>query len=151
VQEVSDNNTYSTKFTLSPLPAMYLIVSKDLSESFSLTLKPGISFRPITGTFELGLALNYKICDDKFFLLGGLNMYFVKEESQGSHFETYSKTIYFILLGVGYQLNDRISVDVCFHQALNNEFGYTYAAFPSEASGPSKLYNMLKLGLTASF
>jgi hypothetical protein len=150
LHEVRDYKTYSKKFSFSPLPSMYILVVKDISQSISLILKPGLLFLPESfNGLELGLGLTDKIFQDKVFIESGLNMHLVN--GKPGHFEITSKTIYFIFLGVGYQLLDRIYMDICFHQTLNNEYGYTYAAFPSDASGPSKLYNMLKLGLAASF
>lgn len=152
LQEVSDYKTYSKKFSLSPLPSMYIVISKDLSESISFILRPGFLFRPERfNGLELGLALTHKIYTDNIFLLGGINLHFVKEKTEGNHFSSYSKTVYFIFLGLGHQLTGRFSVDISFHQALNSEFGYTYGVFSSDASGPSKLINMLKFGLSATF
>ena len=147
-QEVWSCKTYSNKFNLAPLPAMYVLVSKDLSELISITLKPGISFRPITGNFELGLVIDYKILGNKYFLVSGINIYFVNGEFFVCQSEIESDNIYFILLGIGYKLTDRLSVDISFHQALNQEFVF----FSNDKDeGPSKLLNMVKFGLSASF
>jgi hypothetical protein len=146
-QEVYSCKTYSKKFNLAPLPAMYVLVSKDLSELISLTLKPGISFRPITGNVELGLVIDYKIFENKYFLVSGINIYFVNEKFFVCQSEIESDNIYFILLGIGYKLTDRLSVDISFHQALNQEFAF-YSYYDE---GPSKLLNMVKLGLAATF
>lgn len=151
-QEVSSNTTYSKKFWLSQLPAMYVMVRQDLSKSISLTLKPGISFRPDPGNFELGLIIDYKILDNKYFLMSGINTYFVNEKFQIGQSDFYSDYIYFILLGVGYQLTNGPAVDISFHQALNTDFAFdTHNKHANGWEGPSKLFNMVKLGLAATF
>ena len=151
LNEVSDYKTYSKKFTLSPLPSFYVIISKDLSESFSLSLKPGVLVGPeyFTG-LELGFLLNDKIYKDKLFLSGGINIHFINDTEDGHSFRRTSDIIYFIILGTGYRLTDRLSIDICFHQALNKKFGYTYGSFPGDASGPSEIPNMLKIGFSAT-
>lgn len=151
-QEVSSYTTYSKKFWLSQLPAMYVLVKQDLSKSISLTLKPGISFRPVTGNFELGLLIDYRIFGTKYLLMSGVNTYFVNEKFQIGQSEFYSDYIYFILLGMGYKLSDRLTIDVCFHQALNDDFAFdTHNKHANGWEGPSKLFNMVKLGLAATF
>ena len=151
-QEVSSYTTYSKKFWLSQLPAMYVMVTQDLSKSISLTLKPGISFRPDPGNFELGFIIDYKILDNKYFLISGINIYFVNEKFQIGQLEIYSDNIYFILLGVGYQLTNRLSVDISFHQALNTDFAFdNHNKHATGWEGPSKLHNLVKLGLAATF
>ncbi|HAB53436.1 MAG: hypothetical protein A2315_06180 [Ignavibacteria bacterium RIFOXYB2_FULL_35_12] len=142
-QEISSYKTYSKVLNLSPLPAMYVVISKDLSEEFSLTLKPGLSFRPVTANFELGFALNYKICAYQYFLMGGINAYFSK------YGET-NPIIYFAFIGSGYQLTNRLAVDLSFHQALNTEFAFDNYSGHTYYEGPSKLLNMIKLGLAAT-
>jgi hypothetical protein len=69
LNEVSDYKTYSKTFNLSPLPSIYVIISKDLSESFSLSLKPGVLVGPeYFAGLELGFMLNNKIYNDKILL-----------------------------------------------------------------------------------
>ena len=81
-QEVSELVTHQKKFSLSPLPAMYVLASYDFSETFSGFVKPGLSFRPVTGNFELGLGLIYKISKHEYFLISGVNTYFVNDKFQ---------------------------------------------------------------------
>lgn len=150
-QEVSSYTTYSKKFWLSQLPGMYIIIRQDLSNSISLTLKPGISFRPEPGNFELGLLVDYKILGAKYLLITGLNTYFVNEKFQIGQSVIEPNNIYFILLGVGYQLSDRLVVDISFHQALNADFAFdTHNKHATGWEGPSKIFNMIKLGLAAT-
>jgi hypothetical protein len=83
------------------------------------------------------------------FLSGGINIHFINDTEDGHSFIRTSDIIYFIFIGTGYQLTDRLSIAICFHQALNKKFGYTYGSFPGDASGPSEIPNMLKLGIAA--
>lgn len=140
-QEVSGIETYDKEFWLSPLPAMYVLASYDFSETFSGFVKPGLSFRPVTGNFEFGFGLTYKIPRSKFFLGSGINMYFTR-------FKETIPIIYFITLNVGYQITNRFSFDVSFHQSLMNEIAFYRTEKPD---GPSKLFNMVKLGLAATY
>lgn len=142
-QEISSYKPYSKVLNLSPLPAMYIVISKDLSEEFLLTLKPGLSFRPVTANFELGLGLNYKICACKYFLIGGTNAYFSKYGEN-------NPIIYFAFIGMGYQLTNRLSIDIGFYQALNTEFAFDNYSGHTFYEGPSKLLNMIKFGLAAT-
>jgi hypothetical protein len=151
-QEVSSYTTYPKKFWLSQLPAMYVIIRQDLSRSISIAVKPGISFRPDPGNFEFGLLIDYRIFGTKYLLMSGVNTYFVNKKFQIGQSVIESNNIYFILLGVGYQLSDRLAVDVSFHQALNTDFAFdTHNKHSNGWEGPSKLFNMVKLGLAATF
>src|SRR3989339_1614489 len=142
-QEISSYKTYSKVLNLSPLPAMYVVISKDLSEEFSLTLKPGLSFRPVTANFELGFALNYKICAYQYFLMGGINAYFSK------YGET-NPIIYFAFIGSGYQLTNRLAADLSFNKVLKTEFALVNNIGNPYYEGLSKLWNIIKLGLAAT-
>jgi hypothetical protein len=145
-QEVRDYKTYSKKFSLSPVPSLYLLISKEFSESVSLSLKPGVLMIPDSFIgVELGLVSNYRIYNDKLWILSGVNMHLVTKSEEGRSLMTTSKNIYFILIGAGYQLTDWIAADISFHQALNKEYGYI---INGDARGSSKIFNMLKIGLS---
>lgn len=148
-KEVREYSTYSKKFNLSNLPSIYIIASKDVSELFTITLKPGIIFQPDNfGTFELGLFGSFDFPENPCFIIGGINTHFNKEPDDRRNVPD---ILYFIVFGGGYRLTKYLSVDLAFHQSLNKTYRYTYGKFPSEAFGPSELFNMIKIGFAAAF
>lgn len=146
--ESLENETYAKRFTLSPVPSMYFIVTKDLSESFSLGLKPGILLKPeLFGGFEFGLFVDYKF-PNNILLNGGINIHIPPETSHGTqrYEETNSAPIFFIFFGIGYRITNVFHIDIAYHHALNPEFGHTSYNLTHYSSGPLKLYSMLKVG-----
>jgi hypothetical protein len=148
-----ENEYYDKSFNLSPLPSMYFIIAKDLSKSTSISLKPGLLLRPeVFQGFELGLLLKYKFTDAKAFLNGGVNMHIPKETAHGVIYykATDSAPIFFILFGIGYRLSEIVHIDITYHHALNPEFGFVsnWISQFSSSSGPLKIANMIKLGLS---
>lgn len=144
-QEISEYTTYSKKIDISPIPAVYVLASHDLSKVISVFIKPGLSFRPVTGNFEFGLGAIYKLGEPEFFLIAGVNTYFnLTEESKSN--------IYFAVIGIGFQFTDVLALDISFHQALNSDFAFdTHNKHANGWEGPSKLFNMVKFGLVATF
>jgi hypothetical protein len=140
-QEISSLATYRKEFWISPLPAMYVVAVYDLSESISVFVKPGLSFRPATGNFEAGLGLIYKISNHDYFLTSGVNTYFNRVAESKSN-------IYFIFLGIGYQITNRLALDLTLHQGLNQDIAFYRTEKPD---GPSKLHNMVKFGVAATY
>lgn len=154
-ERVRDEETYSNKFAFSELPSFYIVLKQDLTESFSINLKPGILFINSEESFygfELGLFVNNNLPFYGAFLTGGFNLHLNTGSAHGAGWVDVSdnKIISFLFFGVGYNINDIVSVDLSFHQALNSEYGYD-SLDPDvfKVSGPKKMHSMIKVGIQA--
>jgi hypothetical protein len=151
-QKISDEGVYVSKYSFAPIPSFYFLIGKNISDEFEFDLKPGILIMPDNdfNGFELGLTAEEKnFLSKKIYLTGGINLHFVSESAHGTSFVevTYSKIIYFILLGVGYKLSDQIAIDITYHEALNPKYGYKAYSFDDKSvTGPTKLLNLIKIG-----
>jgi len=156
-KKVRDYQTNNTKFVISPAPSIHLSLNYKLSDSYSISLMPGVLFSFLEEDFsgyDLTIFGSRSFEESHFFIEAGINLHLNGGVSHGTSWysEASLKLIPFLFAGGGLKLSDVASVDITFHLPLINEYGYdSISGDVYNVSGPKLIYFMTKIGFQVLF
>ena len=149
LKKVRNDNSESSEMSFSYLPSFYIFYSRQITDELSISFKPGIiiSDKEVS-SYDLGLFLRMKLPNEKFYLNGGLNALFFRNDgnSTGIIESIESNANYFLSLGTGYIITKHFSIDFSYYHPLNIKIGTRYDSMNYSRS-PINLYNIIKLSL----
>ena len=119
----------------------------------SFIIRPGITLidEQYSG-FEIGAFLKLILSSAKFYFISGINNHSNKAVGHNSA-GGYGKEMLFASVGIGYQLDLKSGIDICYYWTNDKEYGYTkltdgltYSRFVSR-----QVNGILKLGLNLTW
>lgn len=115
----------------------------------SLELRPGFLFAGENYSgFEVGAFSKLNIIPNNFFLIAGINNH--SNLSSGHNgYGTLSTEIFFWAVGIGYQKDEHLSIDLTYHSPTDGVYGYYVQIEPPDIGSikDTKLKSVLKLGV----
>lgn len=154
IEKLTIQKKHSAETTFSSLPGFYVFYPHKILDQFSISFKPGIiiSDEDISG-FDLGSFIRYNFKIINIYLFTGVNLIYINDPGGGqSLIEDFSSPISLFNIGLGYNVNKYISIDLNYSFPFDNKIGKTYIdPDPNNVSGSSiKLNNLIKLGIEFS-
>lgn len=142
------NNSSSVAFT--PY-SIYLTTFVETFKGLGLELRPGyILGGEYYGGFELGAFARWMIYESKFYLIGGLNNH--SNSILGSHNggSGLAKNILFTGIGVGFQKDSKLSIDLMYYFTSDKDFAYSivYDSYGKYRLENKRMNGILKIGFS---
>jgi len=114
-------------------------------DGIGFEVRPGFSLGgEYYGGFELGAFARWMILSSRFYLTGGLNNHSNSWVSSHNGGSGYRKNILYKGIGLGFQKDSKLSIDIIYYFTNDKEFAYSMVY---DSYGNTKLENKLMDGL----
>jgi hypothetical protein len=104
---------------------MYLTSSFIPVDFLELEFRPGYIIGGDYWGYELGAFLKINLLPTKIFVIGGVNNHLNTIESASNSGGAFKKYMLFNGIGIGYQKDSKLSIDIMYHWTSNKDFGYS--------------------------
>jgi hypothetical protein len=132
---------------------LYLTTLLEPTQWLALELRPGIF---LAGEEYIGLEIGgfarFRVLPTKFSLLVGINNHSNKGSGHNSG-GSYEKDILFTCLGVGFQKDSKLGIDLTYYWTSNKDFAYTFERFEFTYSRRvnKKMNGIIKVGFSLAW
>lgn len=143
---------YESSISFTPY-SLYLSTIFEPVDWLGVEVRPGYLIGGDFWGFEIGFFARFKILPTKFYLITGLNNHSNEIHNAHNSGGSYEKNMLFKSVGLGFQKDSKLSIDLMYYWTNDKDFAYTFEQFESIYSRRinKQMNGIIKVGLSLAW